>query len=243
VVINEALAKKFFPDENPVGRRMVGGFARPQRIIGVVANVAEGSLTDELEPVRYYVMQQAMWGNVAAIVIKMKRPQDATAVLDDARAVVQRLSPDFAVQNVTTMERVLDNAIGPARQVMSLLSLLSALALVLGAVGIYGVIAHFAARRKRDWAIRVALGLPGSRVVTHIVRQGAVLAVIGVILGAAGAAMMTRLLGSFLHGVSSLDPLAFVAASAALLVIGVAAAFVPARKAGMTDPALVLREQ
>lgn len=243
VVINEALAKQYFPGENPVGRRLVGGFQRPQRILGVVSNVAEGSLTDELEPVRYYIMQQALWGNAVSIVIRMQRPQDAEAILDDARAVVQRLSPDFAVQNVTTMDRVLDNAIGPARQVMSLLSLLSALALVLGAVGIYGVIAHFAARRKRDWAIRVALGLPGSRVVTHIVRQGLVLAVVGVVIGALSAATMTSLLSSFLHGVSSLDPIAFVAASAALLVIGAAAAFVPARKAGMTDPALVLREQ
>ena len=243
VVINEALAKKYFPGENPVGRRIVGGFAPPQRILGVVSNVAEGKLTDELEPVRYYIMQQALWTNAVSIVIKMQRPQDATAVLDDARAVVQRLSPDFAVQNVTTMERVMDNAIGPARQVMSLLSLLSALALVLGAVGIYGVIAHFAARRKRDWAIRVALGMPGGRVMTHIMRQGVALALIGIVIGALGAAALTRLLGSFLHGVSSLDPVAFAAASAALVVIGATAAFVPARRAGMTDPALVLREQ
>jgi len=243
VVVNEAFAKKYFPDENPVGRRITGGYGPPQRIIGVVSDVAEGRLTDELEPVRYYIQQQALWGNFVSMVVKMQRPQDAEAILDDARAAVQRVAPEFAVQNVTTMQRVLDNAVGPARQVMSLLSLLSALALVLGAVGIYGVIAHFAARRKRDWAIRVALGLPGSRVVTHIVRQGIVLAIAGVIIGALGAAALTRLLSSFLHGVSSMDPLAFAVASIALLAIGATAAFVPARKAGMTDPALVLREQ
>jgi ABC-type antimicrobial peptide transport system permease subunit len=90
------------------------------------------------------------------------------------------------------------------------------------------VISHFAARRKRDWAIRVALGLTGSRVVSHIVGQGATLA---------------RLLTSLLFGVSSVDPIAFVAASVALLAIGMGAAFVPARRAGTVDPALVLREQ
>ena len=243
VIINEALAKQYFPDQNPVGRRLLGGFGVPQRIIGVVSNVSEGALTDEKEPVRYYIQQQALFGNAVSIVLKMQRPQDAEAILDDARRTVHRVSPEFAVQGTTTMQRVFDHAIGPARQIMTLLSLLSGLALLLGAVGIYGVIAHFAARRQRDWAIRVALGLPGTRVMTHIVRQGVTLAIVGVVIGALGAAALTRLLSSFLHGVSSVDPVAFAAASVALLVIGAAAAFVPARRAGLTDPASVLREQ
>ena len=168
---------------------------------------------------------------------------DAAVVLDEARRVVQRVAPNFAVQGTTTMSRVFDTAVGPARQVMALLSLLSGLALVLGAVGIYGVISHFATRRKRDWAIRVALGLPGSRVVTHIVRQGVTLVAIGIVAGAVGTIALTRVLTSFLFGVKPVDPLAFAAASAALLVIGVFAAFLPAWRAGSTDPALVLREQ
>jgi putative ABC transport system permease protein len=121
--------------------------------------------------------------------------------------------------------------------------MLAGLALLLGAIGIYGVIAHFAARRQRDWAIRVALGLPGSRVVTHIVRQGLVLATVGVLFGATGAALLTRLLASFLYGVSSIDLIAFAGATGALLAIGAAAAFLPAWRAGTVDPAIVLREQ
>jgi ABC-type antimicrobial peptide transport system permease subunit len=156
---------------------------------------------------------------------------------------VNRVAPDFAVQQVTTMSRVLDAAVGPARKIMMLLALLSALALVLGAVGIYGVISHFAARRKRDWAIRVALGLPGSRVVRHIVGQGAALVGVGVVVGALGTIVLSRLLASFLYGVSKVDPLAFAAAAAALLAVGVLAAFIPARRAGLVDPARVLREQ
>ena len=243
VVVNEAFAKKLYPDGNAVGRAFGGGFGLRQRIIGIVPNVSEAALTDDAEPVSYYLHRQGWWGQAGSLVIRTQRPGDAEAVLDDARRTVQRVAPEFAVRGATTMERILDTAIGPARQLMALLGLLAGLALLLGAIGIYGVIAHFAARRQRDWAIRVALGLPGSRVVTHIVRQGVVLAGIGVVLGAAGAAMLTRLLTSFLYGVDSIDPMAFAGATAALLAIGAAAAFLPAYRAGTVDPAIVLREQ
>jgi predicted permease len=244
VVINEALAEKYFPGENPIGRRVRGGFSGSWQVIGVVSNVAEGDLTDEAEPARYYLGSQVDWfDNRASLVVRTTRSGDAATVLDAVRRTVNRVAPGFAVQETTTMSRVLDTAVGPARQIMTLLALLSALALVLGAVGIYGVISHFAARRKRDWAIRVALGLPGSRVVTHIVAQGTALVAVGIAIGALGTVALSRLLTSFLYGVSKVDPLAFAAASAALLAIGVLAAFVPARRAGTVDPALVLREQ
>ncbi|HET7564444.1 MAG TPA: FtsX-like permease family protein, partial [Gemmatimonadaceae bacterium] len=243
VVVNEALARTFFPGENPLGRHLIGGFDIRQRIVGVVSNVTEARLTDAPSPTAYYLGDQVGWESGLSVVLRTARPQDAAAVLDAARRTVQRVAPDVAVQQTTTMGRVLDEAVGPARQVMSLLAVLSALALVLGAVGIYGVISHFASRRQRDWAIRVALGLPGSRVVRHIVGQGAVLVGAGVVLGALATAGLARLLASLLFGVSPIDPIAFAAASAALLVIGVIAAFVPARRAGKVDPALVLREQ
>jgi putative ABC transport system permease protein len=244
VVINEALAKKYFPGENPIGKRLQGGFSGSWTVVGVVQNVAEAALTDDEEPSRYYLARQVAWfGNAASFVIKSSSDGDAVSLLDDARRTVNRVAPAFAVQETTTMSRILDIAVGPARQIMTLLALLSGLALVLGAVGIYGVISHFAARRKRDWAIRVALGLPGSRVVTHIVGQGVALVAVGIVLGALGTMVLSRLLTTFLYGVSKVDPLAFISASVALLLVGVLAAFVPARRAGTVDPALVLREQ
>ncbi len=244
IVINEELAKRYFPGENPIGRIVGGGYGLPQRIIGVVANVAEGALTDPPEPARYYLAGTVSWFSPqSVIVMRTARSGDAAAVLDAARRTIQRVAPSFAIQGTTTMERVMDNAVGPARQVMSLLALLSALALVLGAIGIYGVISHFALRRRRDWAIRVALGLSGAKVVRHIVGQGVGLVAIGIVLGAIGTVALSRLLASFLYGVSALDPIAFIAASAALLAIGMAAAFLPARRAGTVDPAMVLREQ
>jgi putative ABC transport system permease protein len=244
VVVNEALAKKFFPGQDPIGRRLGGGFRGWARIVGVVGNVAEGKLTDEPEPARYYLADQAPLGfGGYSLVFQVADGVDPASVLDAARRAVQQTAPNFAVQEVTTMRRVLDTAIGPARQVMALLGILTALALALGAVGIYGVIAHFAARRQRDWAIRVALGLPGARVVSHVVGHGAVLMAGGIAIGVLTAAGLARLIASLLYGVSALDPLAFAAAGVALLVVGLLAAFVPARRAGMTDPAIALREQ
>ena len=245
VVINEAFAKKYFPGENPIGRIMGGGFRGHQRIIGIVGNVAEANLTDKPEPVRYYLAgEQAPWfgENHATFVIRATHAADAPALLDAARRAIQRQAPGYAIEQTTTMDRVFDIAVGPARQIMALLTILSALALVLGAVGIYGVIAHFAARRKRDWAIRVALGLRGTLVVRHIVAQGAALVLMGVAIGAIGTVVLARLLVSFLFDVSTVDPIAFIAASVVLLLIGVVAALVPAWRAGRVDPAIVLRE-
>ena len=245
VVINEAFAKKYFPNENPIGRLMGGGFRPRQRIVGIVNDVAEANLTDSPAPVRYYLLgvQAPVFGaNHVTFVVRAQRPGDAATVLDAARRELQKLAPGYAIQETTTMDRVFDLAVGPARQIMTLLTLLSGLALVLGAVGIYGVIAHFAARRKRDWAIRVALGLKGTLVVRHIVGQGVGLVAIGIVIGAIGTVLLARLLVSFLFGVSTVDPIAFIAASGALLIIGAAAALVPAWRAGTVDPAMVLRE-
>jgi putative ABC transport system permease protein len=243
VIINETFAKKHFPGENPIGRELTGGFSGTWHIIGVVADVAEGALTDDEEATGYYLAGQVpLWGNAVSLVMRTSRSQPAT-VLDDARRTVNRVAPAFAVQEATTMSRVLDLAVGPARQMMTLLSLLSALAMILGAIGIYGVISHFAARRKRDWAIRVALGLPTSQVIRHIVQQGAGLVAVGIAIGVLGTVALARLLTSFLYGVGTLDPVAFVAAAVLLLLLGVVAAFVPAHRASTVDPALVLREQ
>lgn len=243
VIINETLAKQFFAGQNPIGRTVGGGFGVPQRIVGVVADAAEANLLDEAKPTRYYLARQAWFGNSASLVIRTSRPEDAAALLDAARASVNRVAPALAVQSTTTMSRVFDVAVGPARQIMALLTLLSALALVLGAVGIYGVISHFATRRKRDWAIRVALGLTGRRVVSQIVMQGLALVSIGVVVGGVATMALSTLLTTFLYGVTGIDPLAFAGASALVLTTGFIAAFVPARRAGSVDPALVLREE
>jgi predicted permease len=243
VVINEALARKHFPDVNPIGQRIGDNAGEFARVIGVVANATERRLIDGAEPVRYVALAQMPWvDEVQSLVLHTESGADPAALLDAARRAVERVAPGVAVRAVTTMSRVRDTAVGPARQVMSLLSLLTALALTLGAVGIYGVIAHFAARRRRDWAIRIALGLPGARVVTHVLGHGALLMAMGIGIGVLAAAVLARLLSSFLYGVQAIDPIAFAVAGVALLIVGLLAAFGPAWRAGTTDPAIVLRE-
>jgi ABC-type antimicrobial peptide transport system permease subunit len=244
VVINEALAQKYFAGVDPIGKLMSGDADSSSRIIGVVTNAAEKRVIDSAEPVRYVALAQMPWMDDAqSLVLRAAPGVDETSLLEPARRTIARVAPGAAVQQTTTMRRVLDTAIGPARQVVILLSLMTALSLILGAIGVYGVIAHYAARRRRDWAIRVALGLPGSRVISHVVGHGAQLVAAGVGVGIAGAALLTRLLSSFLYGVRPIDPIAFVIAGAALLAVGTIAAFFPAWRAGMANPLIALREQ
>ena len=242
VVINEALAQTYFAGRDPIGQ-LLADDGDATRIVGVVGNAVERRLVDAAEPVRYVAVAQMPWlDTTQSLVIRAGPGVDETTLLEPARRAIVRTAPGVVVQETTTMRRVLDTAIGPARQVATLLFLLTALAVVLGAVGIYGVIAHFATRRRRDWAIRVALGLPGSRVMAHVVGHGAVLVSVGIGIGVVGAAILTRVLSSFLYGVSAIDPIAFAAAAVTLLGIGVVAAFVPAWRVGTADPVIALRE-
>jgi putative ABC transport system permease protein len=245
VVINEAFARTYFPGVDPIGRSIgVDVDQARSRIVGVVANVAEKGLTDGAEPVRYVALAQVPWIDDAQSIVLRTAPGAAeTSLLEPVRRTIARVAPAAAVQQTTTMRRVLDTSVGPARQVVLLLSLLTGLALVLGAVGVYGVMTHFASRRRRDWAIRVAIGLPGSRVIAHVLGHGAMLVSAGILAGIVGAAMLTRLLSSFLFDVSALDPIAFATAGAALFGVGVGAALVPALRAGTADPLQALREQ
>lgn len=243
VVVNESFARTYFPGVDPIGKS-IGVDDGRSRIAGVVADAAEERLTDTAEPVRYVALAQVPWIDDAQSIVLRAAPGVAeTSLLEPARRTVGRVAPGVAVQETTTLDRVLDASVGPARHVVVLLSLLTGLALSLGAVGVYGVIAHFASRRRRDWAIRVAIGLPGSRVITHVLGHGALLVSAGIGVGIVGGAMLTRLLATFLYDVSALDPVAFAIAGAALFGVGMVAASVPAVRAGLADPLKALREQ
>jgi ABC-type antimicrobial peptide transport system permease subunit len=177
------------------------------------------------------------------IVLEARPGIDPTSLLDPARRAIEAAQPQVAIRDVTTMERVLTRAIGPALQVMTLLSLLSVLALALGVIGIYGVVSHYVSRRRRDWGVRLSLGMRPRRVVRQIVTRGGALVVAGIAIGLLAFAVIARLLTSLLYGVEALDPVALAGACALLLGAGLVAAWVPARRASRLDPAIVLREQ
>jgi len=244
IIINQSLAKKYFADTNPVGRRISTGMSDSLGVvIGVVNDVAEGHLTDEPAPARYMLFETLPFVPAGDAIVFRTSGRDAESALDEARATVRRVIPGAGVEHVSTMERELAKAVGPARQVMMLLAILTTLALVLGAVGVYGVISHFVSRRSRDWGVRLALGMMPGKVIRMIVMRGTALVSIGIVIGIVVFFALARLLGSLLYGVGAGDPIAMATATVVLLVVGVLAAAIPGLRASRTDPAIVLREQ
>ena len=217
---------------------------RWDRIVGVVEDVAENDLTSEPVPARYMVYDQVPWllpGQT--LVLRTGDRWDPGALLAAARTAIGATAPGVAIRETTTMASIRDRAMGPALQVMSLLALLGGLALTLGVIGVYGVVSHFVARRKRDWGIRMALGMRPPRVVRQVVGRGGTLVSGGIVIGVAAFLALARLLSSFLYGVEAADLLSLAAATGVLLAAGLLAAFIPARRAAAIDPATVLREQ
>jgi len=141
------------------------------------------------------------------------------------------------------MQAVFDTAVGPALQLKSLLVMLGSLALLLGAIGVYGVVSHFAGRRRREWSIRMALGLRPSQLIAQIVARGGLLVAAGAVVGTIASLALTRVLATFLYDVTPSDRTSLMVAMATLLAAGMLAALVPAWRASRADPATVLREQ
>jgi putative ABC transport system permease protein len=244
VVINEALAAKVFANEDPIGRVLQTFDDRGERIIGVVGNVAENTLTDPPVPARYMLYEHVpIMLPATTFVISAANASDVPRLLDLARSAIQRDGHQLAIERTLSMQSVLEDAVGAAGRLAVLLSLLAALALLLGAVGVYGMISHFVTRRTREYGIRLALGLSPGHVVTQVLGRGLRLVAVGSVLGVAAALALTRLLSSLLYGVEATDARVLGGAVVALLLAGALAAFIPARRASRTDPAFVLRQQ
>ena len=244
VVVNEALASKFFPGEDPIGRVLQTFDATGERVIGVVADAAEANLTDPPVPARYMLFEHVPPFAPLQVTFVIRTDSEARtpALVEAARRTIGAAGTQLAVRETTTMRNAFDLAMGPTGQLVTLLSLLAGLALVLGAVGVYGVMSHFVQRRARDYGIRIALGERPASVVRQVVGRGVRLVLIGGAIGAAAAMMATRSLSSLLYRVETTDPLAIGGAIAVLAAVGVGAAFVPAWRASVTDPAVVLRQ-
>src|SRR5262249_292378 len=162
--------------------------------------------------------------------------QNLIPFLEAVRRQIIQASPRIAIAQSTTMDLELTRAIGPVRQGMNLVSLLTGLALLLGAIGIYGGMPHFVLRRTRDWGIKIPLGMGRRQVVCSVVRRGSGLVAMGIGVGLAGFLLVGRLLRPLIYGIGASDPAAIAIAASALMLVGVVAAFLPAARAGRTDP-------
>jgi hypothetical protein len=243
VIINQAAADKFFPGEDPIGHVLLTFDEAGERIIGVAGNAIEGGLTDASVPARYMLYDHVPPVQTAvSFVLRTDETDRIPALLAAARSTIARERGQFAVRETKTMRHLFDVAMGPAAQLVTLLSLLGGLALLLGAVGVYGVMWHYVLRRSRDYGIRIALGEPPLRVFWRVAGRGTALVTAGSAIGVATALAVTHLLSSLLYGVTPTDPLAIASAVLILLAAGIVAAFVPARRASLTDPAEVLRQ-
>jgi putative ABC transport system permease protein len=239
VLINEAASRRFFGDRDPRGSQInMWGAART--IVGVVDNEKFSGLTEEAPLAIYLPLAQAPSANGAGALL-LRTAGDPAALVPAARQAVREIDPALAVFGVETLEQTVSRSVSQQRFTMLLLGLFAASALVLAAVGVYGVLSYTVGRRTREIGIRMALGAREGRVLWLVVGQGLVLAWVGLALGLAGALALTRLLGSLLFGIEPTDPATFASVAALLLLFTLAASYVPARRAMRVAPATALR--
>jgi predicted permease len=248
--VDNVFARTYFPNENPIGKRVfLTQFNVPAEIVGVVGHIKQYGLgVDEKSAVEaqfYYPFMQLpekMMPMVADVVAVVLRTQgDPTAVMGDVRRVVHETDPRQVIYGVQTMDAVLANSLAPRRLSMILLEIFAVLALVLSCVGIYGVISYLVTQRTREIGVRMALGAQRSDVMRLILGEGAKMAFIGVMVGLAAALGLIQLIANQLFGVSAHDPLTFVAGAILLTLVALLACYIPARRAVRVDPMVALR--
>ncbi len=236
-LVNEALVRKHFPHENPLGRRLVMG-SRTIEIVGVLADAKLYGLDSPIEPAIYvpHMQQPADFMGLA-----VRTDGDPAAMASAVRAEVRKLDPEQPISNVRTMGQVLSDSLMLRRVSMLMLIVFAGLALTLASVGVYGLTAYSVSRRTHEIGLRVALGASQPQILRLVVVHGLMTSLIGAVIGVAAAFALTRSLSGMLYGVTATDPLVF--AGVPLLLIGVSAiaSYVPARKATLIDPLTALR--
>jgi putative ABC transport system permease protein len=239
-IVNRTMARTYWGNESAIGHRVRPGFTDPWRVIvGVVEDAKNAGLD---LPAGTELFLPARQGMVApTLYLAMRTSGDPRAVIPAMRAAVRDIDPSLPVSQVQTMTETLDAARSRPRFLTSLLGIFSTVALVLAAVGLYGVMAYSVARRTTEFGIRMAMGAEPGDVVRLVAAQGMKLALIGVAAGAAGALALTRLIRGLLFGVSAFDPVTFVAMALALGAVTAIACVIPALRATRVDPLVALR--
>lgn len=239
IIINESLAKSAFPDRDPLGQKL--RVNDNSTVIGVVADVRHGSLEQDGGPEMYLNFRQT--GDWSAMEMVVRSTRSAQSLAPDVRAALTAYDPSLPNSEYYELDRLIDNAVAPRRLITQLLGFFSTLALVLAAIGLYGVIAYSVVQRTQEIGIRMAIGAQRGDVLKLIMSGGLELVFIGVALGLVGAFALTRLLESLLYGVSAKDPMIFLTNAALLTIIAAAACLLPALRATKVDPMTALRTE
>lgn len=241
-IINQKLAKRLWPDDSAVGKLLSVPFWNeprpPVQIIGVASDTKHRSLLEDM-PMLIYLPELQSYDGRATLVARTSG--DPTTLIPAIRNEVAALDKDLTLQAVKTMSEQIESTLWQQRTAAGLIGVFGLLALSLAAIGIYGVIGHSVEQRTREIGIRMALGADAAGVQRMILRQGFLLAVIGVLVGLGAALALTRLMSSLLYGVSATDPFTFASSSVVLLAAVVGACLVPARRATKVDPMIALR--
>jgi putative ABC transport system permease protein len=261
IVVNEAFARRFFSNEDPIGQQVLLRFdpypvdeERPRQIVGIVGDVKHFGLGEEAPPFVYasYLQHQAVFPGGTALahmhhylVIRKASGVVAGGASNELAGTVKKaigqIDPDLPVTSVMTMEDVVAESMGDQRFYMKLLGLFAGMALLLAAIGIYGVMSYFVSERTREIGIRVALGAGRGDVLGLVATLSLKLVGLGVIIGLVMAYGLTRFIASFLYGVKAADPLTYAAVALALACVAMLATYIPARRAMKVDPLVALR--
>jgi putative ABC transport system permease protein len=244
-VINEALAEVYWRGEDPVGKRITWGDADGEdaewvTIVGIVGNTRHNGLDEAPREETYRHYLQA---SLPFMTLVVRSDLEVGALTTAVRRAVMEVDPEQPLSNVQTMEQVVFDSLGSRRFNMFLLAVFAAAALVLAAVGLYGVLSFSVAQRSNEIGIRMALGARTTNVIRQVIRQGFGMAAIGVVIGTAGALALTRLMSSMIHGVSATDPTTFVLGIVLLTTIALLASTIPAVRASRVDPVQALRAE
>jgi predicted permease len=240
IVINDAFSKRVFPGENPIGKRLnlCWTIPNPAEIVGVVANARQKELANAPQPTIFVANAQAPMYFATLVARAASDPRQIARSIESA---VHRVNPEQAISDVQTMDEVFSNSVAQPRFQLVLLAVFAGIAVVLAGVGVYGVVSYSVTQRTQEIGVRVALGARRSDVAGLVMREGLLLAVMGLAAGLAGAFALTRLLETLLFEVTPTDPATLVSVSVLLLLLTLVAIVVPVRRAMKVDPMVALR--
>jgi putative ABC transport system permease protein len=243
MIVSNAFAKHYFPNEDAIGKRLVldGPDKTPLEIIGVVGDVRRKGLDVDVQPEMYFSYLQKPERRMNLVLRTEAR--DASQLTQAARAEVKAFDPAQIIWRVQTLEQLLGTSVAPRKFNMLLLGIFASVALVLAAIGLYGVMSYSVSWQTHEIGIRMALGASRADVLRLVVRQGMKMAFVGLVLGLVGAFFVSRVLIGMLYGISPTDPLTFTGVSIVLLVVALLACLIPARRATRVDPIVALRAE